>query len=515
MENLVKDIKELRNYIEENIRASSNSGINFIDPRGFQSQINNKQNHVIFGRRGSGKTSLLKQLQTKSSNTIYLNLESYKDISFPNIIVHILIKFFKELLLINKKNTIFYTKIFKKYRTTQKIINDEINSLNILISEQDIYSEEINKKNIKGIEKNKRVNVKKNESGLNYDKKDIEHQEIDIKRTNLNIKLDNLKNKIEDFKSILKNVAINKENPLYLIFDDYYFIKINDQPALIDYFHRLTKDTFLYIKLATIRHRTRLYHAKETYIGIEIGGDALEIDLDYTLDNFDSVKSFMEEILKSAIKSINSELKINDIFSGDGFNQLCIASGGVPRDFLALLIKGITKYIIAGEKKVGKIEINEEAISNVSNKYQAIKKDIIEESELVDLYITYLKDKVYREKRTNCFLVSQDEIRSNAYGKQAIYNLFDLRLIHLVDKNTSSAPSDGKRYEAYIIDIGLYDNSRPRGFKQIDPILRDNKSRQDELRASPKIYLNDFINFIDVQSKELGIKNEIDVVEEK
>src|SRR6056297_951778 len=103
-ENYVDEVIKLRNYIEENIRASKKSGIEFIDPRRFQSQIHNRQNHVIFGRRGSGKTSLLNQLEKQVKFVISVNIESYKDIFFPNIIVHVLIRFLEELYIINRKN---------------------------------------------------------------------------------------------------------------------------------------------------------------------------------------------------------------------------------------------------------------------------------------------------------------------------------------------------------------------------------------------------------------------------
>jgi hypothetical protein len=85
--------------------------------------------------------------------------------------------------------------------------------------------------------------------------------------------------------------------------------------------------------------------------------------------------------------------------------------------------------------------------------------------------------------------VAKPELEEYPSERQAIRELVDLRLIHLVDSNTSSAPSDGRRYEAYILDVGLYENSRPRNFHQVEPGMQDAKSRKDELRASPRLDL--------------------------
>ena len=86
-----------------------------------------------------------------------------------------------------------------------------------------------------------------------------------------------------------------------------------------------------------------------------------------------------------------------------------------------------------------------------------------------------------------------DECRDEQHPqeRQAIRELVDLRLIHLIDSNTSSAPSDGRRYEAYILDVGLYENSRPRNFNQVEPGSEDSRSRKDQLRASPRLILAD------------------------
>jgi len=40
-----------------------------------------------------------------------------------------------------------------------------------------------------------------------------------------------------------------------------------------------------------------------------------------------------------------------------------------------------------------------------------------------------------------------------------------------------------------MLDIGLYENSRPRNFNQIEPDDIDENARRDKLRSSPKVSL--------------------------
>lgn len=280
------------------------------------------------------------------------------------------------------------------------------------------------------------------------------------------------------------------KTPVFLLLDDFYFVRKTDQSKLIDYLHRLAKGTQLFLKLATIKHRTKLYtQTEESYVGVEVGHDIQEIDMDYTLDKFDDLKRFMRQLLLRAADESNVSLKVKELFAGEGFNQLCLASGGVPRDFLALFVRLANQVVVGDAESIGKVLVNEAAIANIGNKYESMRADSAKERDALERCLDFIKNFVYDEKRTNAFLVSKPDLAEYPYERQAIKELVDLRLIHLIDENTSKAPSDGLRYEAYMLDVGLYDNSRPRNFKQIQPGSKDEKSRKDALRASPKLDL--------------------------
>lgn len=491
-----EEIQKLINYVEENLRTTDETQVEFLDPRQFKPRLINKQNQVVFGRRGSGKSLLLKTLNKDNEDYIYIksNLEDYKDTSFPNSILHVLIEFLIGIVefLENIQFGFFQFKLKYRRHLLIKKINEKIEEYKNQIKIPDLYDEEIREKansSINGeVEANK--GIAKVKMGGSYNTEKESHKSF------LREKLNLLKNEIPELKSLLKEISkFKQKTSIFLGLDDFYFIRKQEQPFFIDFFHRLTKDTKLYIKVGTIRYRSKLYTtSKESYIGTELGHDIQEIDLDYTLDRFDLMQTFLKELLDEAILNSKSDLKISNLFSENGLKQLCLASGGVPRDFLSLFIK--LRNYVGYNKTISKIDVTEVAINNFKNKTDAFAKDSAEEKEVLENYLNYLKNFLLEIKRTNIFLISNPDLENFPQISQAIKELTDLRMIHLVEPITSSAPSDGKKYSAYMIDIGLYANSKPRNFEQIEPGISDDRSRKDKIRAAPRIKLPEFDEYI-------------------
>lgn len=486
-------LTDLITYIDENIRASSDSGIDFIDPRNYKKRLASRQNHVIYGRRGAGKTSLVSALKNET-NTIYairINLEDFKDISFPNVLIHVLLQVLRDLKAqiaedIPRWRIIRAIKTRKFFETIEALIGQ----LEDKLKEPDTFDKSIREKTYEessgsvGVEVS---NTGARVSGNTYDEKEIE-TEISVD------KLDVLRNMLPSIKEVIqKLVEVLKDKAVFIIFDDFYFLKKKEQPYFIDFFHRLAKDSPLFIKVATIKHRSKLYvNTGESYYGMEIGHDIQEIDLDYTLDRFADLMNFMKALLNEACKAVSAEIDINELMSSAGFKQLCLASGGVPRDFLSLFVK------VASLKhgSIGKVEVTNAAIASFPNKYESFKSDSAEERVVLESCLNHLKQFVIEDNRTNIVLVPNEETEEHSRVRKIIKELVDLRMLHLVDANTSSAPSDGKMYSAYMIDIGSYKNPKQRNFKQIEPGIKDEKSRKDDIRSAPRLKMKEFYEII-------------------
>jgi hypothetical protein len=121
------------------------------------------------------------------------------------------------------------------------------------------------------------------------------------------------------------------DGPAFLLLDDLYHIRKSDQAEVIDYLHRIAKGLNLWIKVGTIRHRSRWYAFSDPPRGMKLGDDAEEIDLDVTLEKYDLTKRFLLRILEQF--SRETGLKLDDILTDGARDRLVLASGGVARDF--------------------------------------------------------------------------------------------------------------------------------------------------------------------------------------
>ncbi|MBI2271701.1 MAG: hypothetical protein HYU69_15265 [Bacteroidetes bacterium] len=506
---ITEEIKKLSSYIEENTRASETSGITYIDPRNFKERILLKQNHVIFGRRGAGKSSLIKTIKENSNRNYYYsytNIEDLKDVSFPNILIHVLGNFYEQISS-QIKGEIKIWQIRKHIKANKlcKELQSSLNEFKKQIPNPDTFDEEI---------KSKQSSSQKADVGVASDllianSSESEINEIEVaKKVNRN-KLESIKNSIPQLKKSIKKIqGYSPAKHILIIFDDFYFLKKSSQMFFVDFFHRLTKDTNLFIKIATIRHRSKLYSPMDgSYVGTELGHDIHEIDLDYNLDRFEELKSFMRSLIGECSSLSKAKVNIDDLFSGGGFTQLCLASGGVPRDFLTLFVKVSNNYDSVVSRKISKTNITESAIQNMSSKYSYLKTDSAEDKEILEIYLDFIKEQIIRGKKTNMFLISNSDIDQYPQVKQAIKELVDLRMLHLVDPNTSaSGGTGGQRFTAYMVDIGLYPTAMQQGFTQLDPGVTDDAGRKDEMRGAPKITLHEYNQFVEGKNLKHKLK---------
>src|SRR3954468_10068323 len=89
-------VRQLSKLVEETTRATGDSVKFFIEPTpGVLDKAKNKRHHIIFGRRGSGKSSLLHKIAsdlTVSRTPIaYVDVEQFKGHSYPDVLISVLI----------------------------------------------------------------------------------------------------------------------------------------------------------------------------------------------------------------------------------------------------------------------------------------------------------------------------------------------------------------------------------------------------------------------------------------
>ncbi|ABM04047.1 hypothetical protein Ping_2306 [Psychromonas ingrahamii 37] len=486
--NNTDDIVKVLRYIEENMRVTDQTSIEYLDAQGNIDRLSIRQNHIIFGRRGSGKSLLLKSLGQRSEfSCISVNMEDFKDISFPNSIIQVQKSILRQLLPIVKKVHGKYALAYwMKALPLKRKLTKQIKTLDEKLIDPDEYD-----KSFKETKAGKVFGKGKGKvGGSGFESGSEASEEIETSKQIKIDKLDILKNKLTDIKELFSEVAAFIGKDIYLILDDFYFIRKDEQPYFLDFFHRVSKNTPLYLKVATIKHRSKLYVQDSSYIGVEIPHDAQPLNLDYSLQDFDALVTFMKKLLKHINEKVGVEIDYSKLITDNAFRFLCLASGGVPRDFFSLLIS--LGPSLGGGKSISKPNVIEKAIESVANKMEHFKKDAANEDVLLEHYLWIIKGDIIDNKKWNAFLLSNSEVQNHPQINQAIKELVDLRFLHLVNPNISASNSDGTRYSAYMLDIGLFPNANPRGFHQVEPGQKDEHHRVDKIRSAPKLDLGSF-----------------------
>lgn len=215
-----ESIDKLTTYIEENLRATVNSGMSFIDPNNFKRKLASKQNHVVFGRRGSGKSSLSSSLR-KSDNHIfiYINLENFKDISFPNIILHVLKSGFSQIRKELKRP--FYKPSWSAYSSRKQLLK-AINSLKEELAKPDNQTFEKRNKEAEAIE----VGAESKGASSSVSGVAKSAREEELATSFEKDKLEILKLSIDEYQEFFNELSQSFNNkPIYFVLDDMYFLK--------------------------------------------------------------------------------------------------------------------------------------------------------------------------------------------------------------------------------------------------------------------------------------------------
>jgi hypothetical protein len=482
-------ISSLRKKIQESLRVQLDTeGIEYLDASNDLDDATAKQNHVIFARRGCGKTLLMhssSKAVSESIGTVYLNCEDFKQHSFPNVLIEILKSIFLEI----DKNISGW---FGKKKKSKELIKAILAKLDSIQTEQDEVSESIRELDVQGVTDGTDLAVALGGENINLKgglKSNSERKE-EIEKTytlyrkkleKLELWIPELKRNIRDFISLS-----SKRKFIFIQVDDLYHLKRTDQAFVVDYIHRLCKDVPMFFKLATLRHASVLYIDRQGQpIGAQERHDYQSINIDYTFGDFPKTEKQNWIILRSFAYTIGmTEPELGSLFKGEGFARLVMAGGGVPRDVLSLFLEILTQTNLDEGGKIGKDEVRLLSKTNFEKRIEELKHDAQDDEQLALLRGIYLIKMFCLEKQTNIFLIKEQDLQENEVWRALIYRLLDYRIIHnCATTLTHKSTTDGS-YSAFAIDIGSYAFMRKHQdrFKEIDVASREAK---DQMRSMP------------------------------
>ncbi|MBN9382317.1 MAG: hypothetical protein J0H74_16225 [Chitinophagaceae bacterium] len=512
-----ENVDKLVIALEEGTRAGKGNVPKFIEPAvGTLSRALSKRHHIIFGRRGSGKSSLLFKSAddlAKTGNPVaFIDLEPFKGHHYPDIIISVLIATFQKYSIwltteIEKDRgkrlwyTFFILKKYPENRSLKLTLQLEIDQTIIdLRAQLNLNNDAMLVQRVS--EQNKEANDSKFKVGTDMQAAKLETAvgqtsentiSKEVKEEFRRNKQDYLLKKMLDFQHIFASLYSINNRDSYLFLDDLYHLVRVDQPDLIDYFHRISKGNNLWLKIGTIRNRTTWYKNTPQPTGVKLGDDADEIDLDLTLEKFSLSKSFLKSILNTYIQEAKAP-KVDELLTDGAIERLVLASGGVTRDFLGLFRRSILeakeRVNKSGGKSVKGDKISAEDINIAAGTYGELKKDefqmdAVEDKDRLESAFSRIKQFCLDKTKSNIFLIAQD---ASGTEVELIYELIDLRLIHYVKSRVTISGRKGLIYKGYLLDVSQYTGERTR--KDIETIEFWKDSEKEKLRRASLIYIN-------------------------
>lgn len=485
-----KKLQNLRVLIQENLRVQRGGAANvpYIDGGNALTDATSRQNHVVFARRGCGKSLLLhysgKNLQS-GQKSIYLNCEDFKHHSFPNVLIEILDALFSEL-------EGHLTGWFGKKKRSKELIAQIRGELGKLRHREDLTEHAVRETVSIATSDTAEGGVALTAGALgtlNFGGKTEEASRNETERSyklrnekllQLNTWLPSLKRQVAEFFSISTSVT-----SVLIQIDDFYHLRRTDQPFVVDYVHRLCKDVPLYFKVATLKHASVLYADRAGQpIGAQERHDYQPINIDYTLSDFVRTQTQNKRILEEfASLAGMTKQDVADLFKGEGFARLVMAGGGVPRDTLSLFLEALNNAQENGDGRIGKDDVRVLSRSNFERRIEELKYDAQTGDHEPLIRGIYTLRSFCLDRQSNCFLVADRVLQQNDELRNLIYRLLDYRIIHNAGTALTHKSQSGS-YQAFAIDIGCYANLRKMQGKMAEIDL-SKADAHERLRSAP------------------------------
>lgn len=508
-------VDQLLVLCEEVTRATPEGARRFIEPApGVLSRAKSNQHHIVFGRRGSGKSSLLRKsaadLTIDRRPIAFVDMETFKGHSYPDVLISVLIKSLYEFKLwldtaatapANKKS--FWKKLYDAIPKRSPFNRDKTVSLSaelellIIDLESQLNEPESSEKQTKQTVSNEKtagmelaVNggvlgaSVKNKATLGIKKAgSIEEQSKYISH-----KVEYLHQNILRFQRFFKKLSILSDGASFLILDDLYHIRKSDQARVIDYFHRVAKGNNLWLKIGTIKHRSQWYQHSDPPIGMKLGDDAKEINLDISLEKFGTLRDFLKKILSNLMLE-TPPLTITGLLNPTAIDRLTIASGGVTRDFIGIFSNSISQAKEREKEHHRGPKIGAEDVNLATGDYAPLKQEEFKldtDSERAELEAAFKKLVTFCTEKSKCnvFLIQQ---KLSGQIRDSIDQLIDLRLIHPVKSRvTLKKGATGELFEAYMLDVSQYTAARKvHEFQIVDLSARE---KDESIRKASLVY---------------------------
>jgi hypothetical protein len=442
----------------------------FVDV-GILTQLSNRNNQIVFGRRGTGKTHILKvlaaQLEKSPENLcVYLDARTlgstsqFSDGSLP--MRQRCLALFRDVM-----GEVYNAILDHIANYPTDSTEAALNSLNEL--EETLFRPQT-KYLPSGVSERTTARTAK-ESSAEISATQRNGVAASMRRVADSMKEDEVERTFQvreddkiifpDLHSILEKVLRESKAQLFVLMDEWSSIPLDIQPYLAEFLKKsLLPLADVVVKIASLEYRSNFgTQSGRGLIGFEAGADvsaSLDIDDYYVYDrNPERITDAFADML---YKHLRSELppEYDPLGSGKAlaskvfteratFQELVRASEGVARDLINIFTNAYFAAVRKGAQKIERAEVLEAS----RHWFEADKVQNLDDT--LRTALQRIVDEVIGSKRARSFLLPR-ELEKHP----VVQRLFDLRILHLMRRGYADKDNPGVRYNIYTLDYGTY-----------------------------------------------------------
>ena len=251
-------------------------------------------------------------------------------------------------------------------------------------------------------------------------------------------------------RKVLATVTSDKR-PLTIFLDDLHVVGRELQPDLLGYVYSLARGNRVFIKLSGIEQLTSLWNSV-TKRGMEAPHDIQTLMLDHNLTSPDQSKDHIKNILERHAKYCGLP-GIDYIATDEFIDRLVLSAAAVPRDALSLFSKSIARSVLKRQKAVSITSLNAAASEAIEEKLRDIESDVSGDDKAdISEYLDEVKTFCLTAHKKNAFLA---KIANKDPSYIELQKLVALRFVHILHEGITPHKA-GERYVALMLDFGFY-----------------------------------------------------------
>jgi hypothetical protein len=434
----------------EAARADPDTASRFVPPRtGVLEETASRHHQFVFGRRGVGKSTLLRKIESLDSgghgDVIFVDIETLRGRPYPDVLIELLIALLSSVQS-RLKDKAGFVDLNRSRRKARKQLNRLVKTLRRLLNEPQTAERVIRELRSSshsigagaGAEgRIKQIFRFRGHADADRSSSHAESREARVEES----KMDGLLAAAVLIREALSNAQDHHDdNTMLVVLDDFYHVPYDDQPDVLAYLHQIVKNLGIYLKVCGVRHRINPFIEDDPPRGLQIGHDAAVVSLDITLARLTAAQSFLENVLIGILAPLEIDLDV--LVSEGGRQRLVLGSGGV--------------------------DVNEAAADLTAQKQDDLAIDVGEDADRLRARLTDIVKFCLDVNKTNVFLVEGPTLQEEQWGSD-IQALADLRLVHAIGNlSVQTGTYRGRRFVGFTLDLSNYTGTRSERIEQIE-----------------------------------------------